>query len=65
MTELSDCTDTVLDSALEMFYRQHEAAMAAGDSEARAETHWAIRQILDEFSRRLDAWIADHMEVNA
>lgn len=61
MTELTDCSDDVLETALKMFYRHHAQAMDDGDVDARRETHWAIQQILAEQSRRLDAWIAEHV----
>lgn len=54
MTALTDETDAVLDAGLVKLYHQHEAAMACGDSQAKAEAHWAIQQILAEQSRRLD-----------
>lgn len=58
-TDLSIDTDEVLDASLAKLYLQHEAAMACGDNEVKRECHWAIAAILEEQSRRLDAWIAE------
>lgn len=59
MTNLTDATDAVLDASLEQLYTQHEAAT---DPQTRAEIHWGIAAILDEQSRRLDAWITEHIK---
>lgn len=58
MTNLTDSSDDVLDASLDQLYAQHEAAT---DPQARAEIHWAIAQVLGEQSRRLDAWISEHV----
>lgn len=61
MTALTDEADDVLDASLVELFHAHEVAMAVGDTQAKAETHWAIVQILSEQSRRLDVWIAEHL----
>jgi len=60
--DLATDTDEVLDDSLVELFHAHEVAMAVGDTQAKAETHWAILQILAEQSRRLDVWIAEHLE---
>jgi hypothetical protein len=63
MTELTQADDAVLDATLVKLFADHEAAMQTGDNQAKAECHWSIAQVLAEQSRRLDAWIEEHMEV--
>lgn len=65
MTLLTDEPDDVLDASLTRLYMQHEAAMAVGDTQARAEVHWGIVQVLAEQSRRLDVWIAERLKERA
>jgi hypothetical protein len=51
--------DAVLDATLVRLFADHEAAMQTGDNQAKAECHWAIAAVIEEQSRRLDAWIAE------
>jgi hypothetical protein len=65
MTELTQADDAVLDATLVKLFADHEAAMQTGDNQAKAETHWAIAAVIEEQSRRLDAWIEEHMSETA
>jgi hypothetical protein len=60
-TDLSIEDDEVLDASLTQLYAEHLDASDAHDLAVCAEIHYCIVRILAEQSRRLDAWILEHV----
>ena len=57
IADLTTASDLELDAALQIGYRQHSAAMAAGDPDATLECHAAIMAILDVQEERRHMWL--------
>lgn len=57
--------DAILDDALTRLFVEHRAAKDAGNTAEARELQLSIRDILAEQSRRLDAWINEHLTQGA